>query len=174
MASLLMRSVLGSSLRLSLARRTTITANNIVNGVRALHNSPCLRHGGYEMKDPKSPDEIVNITYVARDGTEHKIAGKIGDNVLYLAHRYEIDLEGACEASLACSTCHVYVHDDYMDMLPEPEEEEDDMLDLAACLKENSRLGCQIILKKEMEGMVLTLPPITRNFYVDGHVPKPH
>ncbi|KAJ1350224.1 Adrenodoxin, mitochondrial, partial [Parelaphostrongylus tenuis] len=59
--------------------------------------------------DPKSEDEVVNIVYVLRDGTEKRVRGKIGDNVMYLAHRYGIELEGACEASLACSTCHVYV-----------------------------------------------------------------
>ena len=51
---------------------------------------------------------------------------------------------------------------------------EDDMLDMAPLLQENSRLGCQIILTLEMEGIELTLPKVTRNFYVDGHVPKPH
>lgn len=51
---------------------------------------------------------------------------------------------------------------------------EDDMLDMAPMLQENSRLGCQIILTKELDGMELTLPKVTRNFYVDGHVPKPH
>ncbi|CAD5113816.1 DgyrCDS2980 [Dimorphilus gyrociliatus] len=111
---------------------------------------------------------------INKNGEEKKIRGKIGDNVLYLAHRHDIPLEGACEASLACSTCHVYVDFDYLDLLPEPDEREEDMLDMAPSLKENSRLGCQIILTKEMEGMKLTLPPITRNFYVDGHVPQPH
>ncbi|MGH0168018.1 UNVERIFIED_CONTAM: hypothetical protein FKN15_015792, partial [Acipenser sinensis] len=85
-----------------------------------------------------------------------------------------LSLSGACEASLACSTCHVYVSDGYHDKLPEPDEREDDMLDMAPLLQENSRLGCQIILTPELEGMELTLPKITRNFYVDGHTPKPH
>lgn len=48
------------------------------------------------------------------------------------------------------------------------------MLDMAPMLQENSRLGCQIILTRELEGIELTLPKVTRNFYVDGHVPKPH
>lgn len=48
------------------------------------------------------------------------------------------------------------------------------MLDLAPFLKENSRLGCQIILNKDLEGMVVKLPRATANFYVDGHVPEPH
>nr|XP_060486195.1 ferredoxin-2, mitochondrial isoform X5 [Panthera onca] len=51
---------------------------------------------------------------------------------------------------------------------------EDDMLDMAPLLQENSRLGCQIVLTPELEGAEFTLPKITRNFYVDGHVPKPH
>ncbi|KHJ77736.1 2Fe-2S ferredoxin family protein [Oesophagostomum dentatum] len=93
---------------------------------------------------------------------------------MYLAHRYGIELEGACEASCACSTCHVYVDDKYLDKLDEPKEEEDDMLDQAPALRHNSRLGCQIILRKDLDGITFTLPPITRNFYVDGHVPQPH
>mgnify|MGYP006365199081 FL=1 len=100
--------------------------------------------------------------------------GKVGDNVLYLAHRHEIEMEGACEASLACTTCHCYVLNDYFDKLPDPEEKEDDLLDMAPFLKENSRLGCQIILSKDLEGITLQLPKATRNFYVDGHTPKPH
>uniref|UniRef100_A0A8C5KXL8 Ferredoxin-2, mitochondrial n=1 Tax=Jaculus jaculus TaxID=51337 RepID=A0A8C5KXL8_JACJA len=97
-----------------------------------------------------------------------------GDNVLHLAQRHGVDLEGACEASLACSTCHVYVSQAHLDLLPPPEEREDDMLDMAPLLQENSRLGCQIVLTLELEGAEFTLPKITRNFYVDGHVPKPH
>merc|ERR1712012_190590 len=133
-----------------------------------------LCHGEYEWKDPKSDDEVVNIVYIDRDGDRHKVRGKVGDNVLYLAHRYHVEMEGACEASLACTTCHVYVGDAHVDVLPEADEKEDDLLDMAPFLKENSRLGCQIILTKEMEGMELTLPMATKNFYVDGHVPQPH
>lgn len=126
------------------------------------------------MTDPENEDDVVNLTFVDRNDDEHKIRGKIGDNVLYLAHRYGIELEGACEASLACSTCHVYVEGDFYRKLSEPLEEEDDMLDLAVFLQDNSRLGCQIVLTREMNGMVLRLPRATRNFYVDGHVPKSH
>lgn len=116
----------------------------------------------------------VNITYINKSGKAIKVRGKVGDNVLYLAHRHEIEMEGACEASLACTTCHCYVLNDYFDRLPTPEEKEDDLLDMAPFLKENSRLGCQIILSKDLEGITLQLPKATRNFYVDGHTPKPH
>lgn len=136
--------------------------------------TPSKRHGEYEWQDPKSDDEIVNITYIAKDGARIPIKGKIGDNVLYLAHRHSIDMEGACEASLACTTCHVYVHYDFLSKLPEATEKEDDLLDMAPFLKENSRLGCQILLTKDLDGIEVTLPAATRNFYVDGHKPKPH
>lgn len=116
----------------------------------------------------------VNITFLLKTGERIPVKGKIGDNVLYLAHRYQIPMEGACEASLACTTCHVYVHNDFKDKLSPPEEKEDDLLDMAPYLKENSRLGCQIILRKELEGLEVQLPMATRNFYVDGHTPKPH
>eukprot|EP00111_Clytia_hemisphaerica_P021155 TCONS_00062317-protein len=132
-----------------------------------------LKHGG-DHSGPQSEEETVNVTYIDRNDNKVHVKAKIGDNVLYLAHRNNVDLEGACEASLACSTCHVYVNEDFFDMLSEPLEEEDDMLDMAPFLQDNSRLGCQIILTKEMDGIELTLPKITRNFYVDGHVPKPH
>lgn len=142
--------------------------------VRYLHLTNTLCHGEYEWEDPKSDDEVVNITYIDKGGVKNKVRGKIGDNVLFLAHRYGIEMEGACEASLACTTCHVYVHENYCSKLPPPEEKEEDLLDLAPFLRENSRLGCQIKLTKELDGMEVTLPKATRNFYVDGHKPKPH
>ncbi|XP_016839306.1 adrenodoxin-like protein 1, mitochondrial [Nasonia vitripennis] len=141
---------------------------------KQIHTTFSLLHGEYEFQDPKSEDEVVNVTYIDKNGKKIPVRGKVGDNVLYLAHRYNIEMEGACEASLACTTCHVYIHYDYLDKLPEAEEKEEDLLDLAPFLKENSRLGCQIILTKELEGMELQLPQITRNFYVDGHTPTPH
>uniref|UniRef100_A0A670JTV6 Ferredoxin-2, mitochondrial n=1 Tax=Podarcis muralis TaxID=64176 RepID=A0A670JTV6_PODMU len=117
---------------------------------------------------------LVNVVFIDRSGQRIPVQGRIGDDVLRLAQKHGIELEGACEASLACSTCHVYVSHDVVDKLPQPDEREEDMLDMAPLLQENSRLGCQIILDKELEGAEFTLPKITRNFYVDGHVPKPH
>ncbi|XP_063052078.1 ferredoxin-2, mitochondrial [Engraulis encrasicolus] len=132
------------------------------------------RHHIEEHTNPEEQGDAVNVVYIDRSGQRIPVKAKVGDNVLYLAHKHGIELEGACEASLACSTCHVYVDGDFFDKLPEPDEREDDMLDMAPKLQENSRLGCQIILTKELDGMELTLPKVTRNFYVDGHVPKPH
>uniref|UniRef100_A0A8D1TAA6 Ferredoxin-2, mitochondrial n=1 Tax=Sus scrofa TaxID=9823 RepID=A0A8D1TAA6_PIG len=130
--------------------------------------------GEEEAGGPERLGDVVNVVFVDRSGQRIPVSGRVGDNVLHLAQRHGVDLEGACEASLACSTCHVYVSEDHLDLLPPPEEREDDMLDMAPLLQENSRLGCQIVLTPELEGAEFTLPKITRNFYVDGHIPKPH
>lgn len=155
-------------------KRSLLPANQLMVQNQDIHTSKCSFHGEYEMQDPKSEADIVNVTFINKAGERIPVKGKIGDNVLYLAHRYKVEMEGACEASLACTTCHVYVHYDYVDKLPPATEKEEDLLDLAPFLKENSRLGCQIILTKELDGIELELPKATRNFYVDGHVPAPH
>lgn len=55
--------------------------------VRSVCTTGCLRHGEYEWRDPKNEDEIVNVAFVDKDGKRTSVKGKIGDNVLYLAHR---------------------------------------------------------------------------------------
>ena len=141
--------------------------------------TPPRLHGEFEMQDPSDPADIVRLNIVSRDGSRHQINGKVGDNLMYLAHRYQdenphIFLEGACEGSVACATCHVIVSETHYDDLPEASEDEEDMLDTAPGLQPTSRLGCQIILAREMDGMEVTLPMHSVNFYVDGHVPEPH
>ena len=83
---------------------------------RGLRTSAPLAHGSFEWKDPASPEDVVRFAIVDRNNDRHDVQGKVGDNLLYLAHRLrqsgecpEVALEGACEASLACSTCHVIV-----------------------------------------------------------------
>ena len=119
--------------------------------------------------------EKISVTFVNKDGTEKTISVPVGMSMLEAAHENDIELEGACEGSLACSTCHVIVMDvkDY-NKLEDPTDEENDMLDLAFGLTETSRLGCQVIAKPELDGVRLALPAATRNFAVDGFVPKPH
>jgi ferredoxin len=73
-------------------------------------------------------------------------------------------MEGACGGSCACSTCHVIVDDEAMfDKMEEPSDDENDMLDLAFGLTETSRLGCQVCMSKELSGITVRLPRITRN-----------
>ncbi|KAI4146094.1 MAG: hypothetical protein LQ340_006049 [Diploschistes diacapsis] len=94
----------------------------------------------------------------------HKFTVAAGDNLLDIAQANELEMEGACGGSCACSTCHVIVEDnDYYDKMAEPDDDENDMLDLAFGLTETSRLGCQVKMSKELDGLVVKLPSMTRN-----------
>ena len=110
---------------------------------------------------------MPKVTFIDRDGTRIEVDAPVGLSLLELAHRNNIDIEGACEGSLACSTCHVIVDDDDFDRLEEPTEDEEDMLDLAFGLTKTSRLGCQIIVTEELDGLTIALPAETRNMMAD-------
>ncbi|EME69017.1 ferredoxin [Paramagnetospirillum caucaseum] len=110
---------------------------------------------------------MPKMTFIAPDGTRKEVDAAEGLSVLEVAHRNKIELEGACEGSLACSTCHVVVGKDWYDKLSPATEDEEDMLDLAFGLTATSRLGCQIIMSKDLDGLEVTLPAATRNMMVD-------
>ena len=121
----------------------------------------------------ENPVKLV-FSFAAKGGTkaeeeDSKIdaLAREGETLLDVAHNNGIDLEGACESSLACSTCHVILQEDIYDSLDDPCEEEEDLLDLAYGLTHTSRLGCQVLVTRDMEGMRVRLPSATRNFYVD-------
>ncbi len=73
----------------------------------------------------------VKLVFVDKRGGERAVAGLEGDNLVGLAHKHSIELEGACACSLACSTCHVILEPQQYDALEAPGEEEEDLLDLA-------------------------------------------
>lgn len=110
---------------------------------------------------------FIRVNFIEKSTNKtYKINAPLGINILELAHNNNIELEGACECSLACSTCHVIVKSkEYFDKLLEPSEEEMDMLDLAYDLTDNSRLGCQIITKQEIDNIELIIPDGTKNIY---------
>ena len=106
---------------------------------------------------------MPRMTFIKTDGTRVEVDAPIGLSVLEIAHRNNLDLEGACEGSLACSTCHVIVDPEWYEALQEASEDEEDMLDLAFGLTATSRLGCQIIMTEELDGLTVRLPATTRN-----------
>ena len=106
---------------------------------------------------------MPKMTFIERDGTRREVEAPLGLSVLEIAHRHGVDIEGACEGSLACSTCHVIVDPAWFGKLVEPTEDEEDMLDLAFGLTATSRLGCQIIMTDELDGLTVSLPQATRN-----------
>jgi 2Fe-2S ferredoxin len=103
------------------------------------------------------------MIFVERDGTRREVDAPLGDSVLEIARRHDIDIEGACEGSLACSTCHVIVDPEWYELLNDASEDEEDMLDLAFGLEKTSRLGCQLVMTEALDGLVVRLPPGTRN-----------
>lgn len=106
---------------------------------------------------------MPKVIFISPDGSKKEINAQAGLSILEIAHQNQISLEGACEGSLACSTCHVIVDESYYDKLPEAKEDEEDMLDLAFGLTATSRLGCQIILTDALDGITFKLPANTRN-----------
>lgn len=107
---------------------------------------------------------MPRIVFVSTDGKQRQeVEARPGDSLLDLAHRHNIDIEGACEGAMACSTCHLIVEPDWFDRLPPASEEEEDMLDLAFGLTRTSRLGCQIEVSEELDGLTVRLPGATRN-----------
>lgn len=119
-------------------------------------------HGRLKALGPD--EESIYVTFIDKEGNEQRIAARQGENLLSIAQANDVEMEGACEGSCSCSTCHVIVEDEeFFEKIPEATDEENDMLDLAFGLTETSRLGCQIELTKELNGLRVRLPSMTRN-----------
>ncbi len=101
---------------------------------------------------------MPKLTFVERDGNRKAVDAPCGLSIMEIAHKFDVDIEGACEGSLACATCHVVVDPGWFGKLEEASEDEEDMLDLAFGLTETSRLGCQIIMSDELDGLEVELP----------------
>lgn len=103
---------------------------------------------------------MPKMTFIDRDGARYEVEARAGTSVMQIAKDNDIDIEGACEGSLACATCHVVVDRDWFGRLNAAQDEEIDMLDLAPALEPTSRLGCQVPLTDALDGLVVKLPAI--------------
>jgi 2Fe-2S ferredoxin len=110
---------------------------------------------------------MPKMVFIEASGNRREVDAPLGLSVMEIAQLHDVDIEGACEGSLACSTCHVIVERDWFHDLEEASEDEEDMLDLAFGLTKTSRLGCQIIMTEELDGLVVALPRETHNFLLD-------
>jgi ferredoxin, 2Fe-2S len=106
---------------------------------------------------------MPTLIFVEKNGQERAVDAPLGLSVLEIAHKHGVDIEGACEGSLACSTCHVIVDPAWYPKLAKATEDEEDMLDLAFGLQATSRLGCQIVMTETLDGLKVRLPASTRN-----------
>ena len=109
----------------------------------------------------------VTVNFILPNGEMKSVQAPVGENLLEVAHHNKVALEGACEASLACSTCHVVVAPEWFTKLEEASDGEEDMLDYAFGLTHTSRLGCQIILTPALDGITVTIPAQTRNMQLE-------
>lgn len=106
---------------------------------------------------------MPRIVFVMPSGAEKPVEVAAGTTVLQAAWDHDIGIEGACEAAMACSTCHVIVDPAHFELLPDPSDEEEDLLDLAWGVRTTSRLGCQIVVTEALDGMILKVPAETNN-----------
>ena len=106
-------------------------------------------------------DNIIQVTVVDREGLIHELAAPtdMAMNMMEVCKSYELPVEGTCGGMALCASCHVYVLSDHI--LPELSEDEENMLDQAFFVKSNSRLGCQIKITEEIEGLRVQLAPVS-------------
>jgi 2Fe-2S ferredoxin len=98
------------------------------------------------------------MTFITAAGERYELEAECGLSVMEIARRHDLGIEGACEGSIACATCHVIVDAADADRLDAASAEEEDMLDLAVGVQPTSRLGCQIVLTEELDGLTVRLP----------------
>ncbi|CZT21466.1 probable electron transfer protein [Ramularia collo-cygni] len=147
-------------------RRTTVN----IPQRQPFHTSPPRRHNELT---PPAPGQERKVTFIDKDGVDWTFTVADGDNLLDIAQSNDLEMEGACGGSCACSTCHVIVTDEEtFDKMEEPSDDENDMLDLAFGLTETSRLGCQVVMSKELDGLVVKLPSMTRNLQASDFADK--
>ena len=103
---------------------------------------------------------MIKITVIDREDQPHELEAPtdMNMNLMEVCRAYELPVEGTCGGMALCSTCHVYIKSDHD--LPELSDDEEDMLDQAFFVDDNSRLGCQLRIKDELNGLVVRLAPM--------------
>ena len=102
---------------------------------------------------------MVKVTYVEHDGTRHTVEGEVGATVMETAVRNNVPgIEAECGGACACATCHVYVDPGWVEATGSPQPMEEDMLDFAYDMRDTSRLSCQIKLREDLDGLVVSVP----------------
>ncbi|XP_077581447.1 adrenodoxin-like [Stigmatopora nigra] len=127
---------------------------------RATVSCIASRHRNFVTESHPLRSDKVMVHFINRDGEKITVGGAPGDSLLDVVINEDLDFDGfgACEGTLACSTCHLIFADDVYEKLGPVTDEEMDMLDLAYGLTDTSRLGCQICLSRSLEGMVARIP----------------
>ena len=102
---------------------------------------------------------MVKITFVDSAGTNRTVEGDVGSTVMETEIKHGVpEIEAECGGACACSTCHVYIDQNWKEKVGEPSPMEEDMLDFAFEVKPNSRLSCQIKVRDDLDGLVVVTP----------------
>ncbi len=106
-------------------------------------------------------DTNIKLTVTDRDGQEHKLEAPtdMNLNLMEVLKSYELPVEGTCGGMALCASCHCYVESEHE--LPEQSEDEEDMLDQAFFVEDNSRLSCQIKINEKIDGIKVKLAPVS-------------
>jgi 2Fe-2S ferredoxin len=108
----------------------------------------------------KETKKMSAITVTTRDGIEHEIEGRLGLSVMENLRDGGIDqMMALCGGCCSCATCHIYIDEAFVNLLPPPSEDENDLLDSSAHRRENSRLSCQIKLSENLAGLRIVISP---------------
>lgn len=105
-------------------------------------------------------EDMIKVTVIDREGEPHELDAPtdMGMNMMELCKSAELPVEGTCGGMAMCASCHMYVESDHE--LPEKSDDEEDMLDEAFFVEDNSRLGCQIHLAPALDGLTVRLAPV--------------
>ena len=105
-------------------------------------------------------EDLIQITVIDREGTEHHLEAPtdMNFNLMEICRSYELPVEGTCGGMALCASCHMYILSEHE--LSEPSEDEEDMLDQAFFVEDNSRLGCQIKISNQIDGLKVELAPV--------------
>jgi len=101
---------------------------------------------------------MPKLIMTSDDGVTKTLDVKVGTTVMEIGRDEMMGVEGACGGCLSCATCHVIVYPEWFERTGEIADDEDEMLDLAAERTETSRLGCQIRMTDELDGLTVTVP----------------
>eukprot|EP00656_Telonema_subtile_P012638 TRINITY_DN16373_c0_g1_i5.p1 TRINITY_DN16373_c0_g1~~TRINITY_DN16373_c0_g1_i5.p1 ORF type:complete len:167 (-),score=35.09 TRINITY_DN16373_c0_g1_i5:361-861(-) len=156
------RRVRGTGIDKMLSHVARRTASGLARTLRAQPRLVAVSGTMNQSRSLSAAAEQVSVIFIEK-GKEIECTADAGTTLLDVAWDNDIDLEGACDKTLCCSTCHVYVEEDFLEASGEIIEEEEDMLELAGGLLDNSRLGCQILLAPAMNGMRVTVPDEVNN-----------
>lgn len=103
---------------------------------------------------------VVKITVIDRDDQAHELEAPtdMNMNLMEVCKSYELPVEGTCGGMAMCASCHCYVESNHE--LNEASDDEEDMLDQAFNVEDNSRLGCQIPITDDLDGLIVKLAPV--------------